>query len=85
MKYIKFFPDGSKEWWQDNQLHRLDGPAIEYASGAKYWYQYALLHRVDGPAVEYADGTKKWYYEDTKINCTTQQEFIRLINLKVFW
>jgi len=114
MKYIRFFPDGSKEWYQysefarsyifhriggpaaeyvngskywyqEGKLHRVDGPAIEFSDGTKCWYQNDQLHRLDGPAIEWANGNKKWYYEDTEINCTTQQEFIRLINLKAFW
>lgn len=46
------------------QLHRLDGPAIEYADGSKEWSQNGQFHLVDGPAIEYADGTKAWYYHD---------------------
>lgn len=45
-----------------DQLHRDEGPAIEYANGGKRWYQNDQYHRTDGPAVEYADGTKFWYH-----------------------
>ena len=44
-----------------NQLHRLDGPAIEYVGGHKEWWQNDELHRTDGAAIEYPDGTKRWY------------------------
>ena len=53
--------DGTKEWYQDGKLHRLDGPAIEWYDGTKEWYQNDELHRLDGPAIEWADGTKTWY------------------------
>ena len=43
------------------QLHRTDGPAIEYARGTKVWYQNGQCHRIDGPAVEGSGGTKRWY------------------------
>jgi hypothetical protein len=43
-----------------NQLHREDGPAIEYSDGAKCWYRNGKLHREDGPAVIYHNGTRKW-------------------------
>ena len=43
-----------------NQLHREDGPAIEYSDGAKGWYRNGKLHREDGPAVIYHNGTRKW-------------------------
>ena len=47
-----------------NQLHREDGPAIEYADGSKYWYLNGQNHREGGPAIEHADGTKCWYRND---------------------
>ena len=25
-------------WFQNDKLHRNDGPAVEYASGSKEWY-----------------------------------------------
>ena len=54
--------DGTKRWYNEaNQLHRTDGPAIEYDDGTKSWYQNGLLHRTDGPAAELADGDKVWY------------------------
>ena len=54
---------GDIRYYNDlNQLHREDGPAIEYASGSKYWYLNGQYHREDGPAVEHADGTKAWYH-----------------------
>jgi len=31
-------PDGYKEWWLNGQLHRLDGPAVEWKDGYKEWY-----------------------------------------------
>ena len=43
------------------QLHRLDGPAREFANGSKFWYRNSSLHRTDGPAVENYDGTKEWW------------------------
>lgn len=31
--------DGAKEWYLNGELHREDGPAVEYAGwGAKRWY-----------------------------------------------
>jgi antitoxin component YwqK of YwqJK toxin-antitoxin module len=54
--------DSKTEWYNLNgQLHREDGPAIEYAVGTKYWYINGQLHREDGPAIEWAYGTKEWF------------------------
>ncbi len=46
---------------EQNQLHRVDGPAIESANGYKEWWQNGKLHRDDGPAAEWANGDKVWY------------------------
>ena len=55
------------------QLHRTDGPAIEYANGTKYWCQNGQRHRTDGPAVEHADGSKAWCVNDKRL---TKAEFL---------
>ncbi len=43
------------------QLHREDGPAIEYLNGSKEWWVNGKKHRKDGPALEYSNGTRYWY------------------------
>jgi len=45
---------------KDGEVHRLDGPAIEYTDGRKDWYQNGKLHRLDGPAVEKRNGNEEW-------------------------
>ena len=30
--------DGTEEWWQNGQRHRIDGPAIECMNGYKRWH-----------------------------------------------
>ena len=77
--YISYFKEGTKI------LHREDGPAVEYPNGDKVWYQNDQLHREDGPAVKYSDGSKYWYYEGKRINCNSQEEFEKIIKLKIFW
>lgn len=32
------WPDGSKEWSENDKLHRLDGPAFISEHGKKLWY-----------------------------------------------
>jgi len=58
-----YYKDGSvldyRDW--DKELHRVDGPAIEWIDGGKMWRVDGKRHRVDGPAIEYADGGKEWY------------------------
>ena len=47
-------------------------------------------HRLDGPAKEYGlsklgTESKEWWYHGTKLNCTSRQEYERLLKLKLFW
>jgi hypothetical protein len=61
---VKVKDNGTREWFQNGKLHRLDGPAVEWSSGGKEWYQNGKFHRLDGPAVELANGDKAWYQND---------------------
>ena len=58
---VKVDSEGTKRWYQNGKLHRLDGPSVEWAEGSKQWWVEGKLHRLDGPAGEWADGTKEWY------------------------
>jgi hypothetical protein len=50
-----------KIWYNARgNIHREDGPAIEYSNGDKSWFINGKLHREDGPAYV-SDFTKKWY------------------------
>ena len=31
------YAGGHKEWYLNGELHRIDGPAVEWADGTKYW------------------------------------------------
>ena len=69
---IAIWPNGYKAWLVEGKLHRLDGPACEYANGSKYWCIEGKYHRKDGPACEWADGSKEWYIEGKEL---TFEEF----------
>jgi len=53
-------PDATR-WYKNGKLHRVDAPAVEYASDNKFWYRNGKIHRDDGPAVEWANGDKEWF------------------------
>jgi hypothetical protein len=69
MKDKFYYKDGttSSKYYDYKVLHRVDGPAREYADGDKFWHVNGKLHRNDGPALEYTDGTKLWYI-DSKLH-----------------
>lgn len=48
----------------EGELHREDGPAIEYKDGSKYYYIKGKRHREDGPAIVYENGDKVYYMND---------------------
>jgi hypothetical protein len=58
--------DGNKKYYLGNDLHREDGPALEFANGTKHWFKDDKLHRDDGPAIEFANGDRHWYKEGKK-------------------
>ena len=72
---------GTKRWFLNGELHRLDGPAIESILGDEYWFLHGQYHRLDGPAVTYASGYKLWYYHGKCIDCYCQKDFERLIKI----
>jgi len=76
---------GTKRWWVNGQLHRIDGPAVISSAGAKYWYLNGIPHREDGPAVEWSDGVVDWYYLGKRIPVSNLKEFQSFIRNKAFW
>ncbi len=66
---------GDKYWFKNNkftkdpkgppsdwgELHRVNGPAVEWADGTKSWWLNGKRHRTDGPAIEWVDGDREWH------------------------
>lgn len=74
---------GNKVWYNENlQIHRNDGPAIEYYNGDKTWYKNGELHREDGPAIECANGHKEWYIYNIPINYSVYIFYNYIIHVK---
>ena len=61
---IRYYKPGTEE------MHRIDGPAVEFASGAKHWIQDGMFHRTDGPAIEFTEGTVEYWIEGNKLTLT---------------
>ena len=70
----KTYSNGTKYWYLNGELHREDGPAIEWPNQSKAWYLNGKLHREAGPAVEISNGTKYWYLNDKKY---TEEEYYK--------
>ena len=76
---------GDKDWYKNGIRHREDGPALEIINGDKEWWQNGKLHRLDGPAIDQLNKYKFWYYQGKQIDCSSQEEFEKIIKLKIFW
>ena len=60
--HIEVDNEGTRFYYNSaGQLHRTNGPAIEWSNGTKSWFQYGLRHRTDGAAIEYTTGSEEWY------------------------
>ena len=79
------YDDETIYYYKNNRSHRQNGPAGIYPNGEKIWCQNGLCHRLDGPAHEFVNGYKYWYYKGERIDCSSQQEFEKLLKLKAFW
>ena len=64
------------------ELHRLDGPAIEWASGSKTWYANGIIHRDNGAAVIWDDGSEFWYLNGRKCTKSKHNRIILFSNLE---
>lgn len=73
---LKVEADPKKKWYKNGELHRLDGPAIEYSYRSGEWYQNGKLHREDGPATESLDGIYTAWYKEGKMVKRTERAFI---------
>ena len=78
---IEFF-DGSKNWYVNDKLHRLDGPAIEHPKGSKEWYVNWKLHRIGGPAIENIEGYVAYYIEGIERTKEEHDLLYKMMQLK---
>lgn len=58
---VRVYADRTEWFNKAEQLHRENGPAVEWANGCKDWWINGKLHREDGPAVECTNGSKYWW------------------------
>jgi len=70
---------GDKAWYLNGNLHREDGPAVEWVNGYKVWYLHGNLHREDGPAIEWEDGRKEFWINEENFS---EEEFIKYQQLQ---
>ena len=82
--------NGEFEYWLDGQLHREDGPAV-FKHDFIMWFRNGVRHREDGPAIEVNSGKygygfyKEWWFQGEKVSVLDNEEFLRLVKLRIFW
>lgn len=86
IEYCRSVGGGGSRWFFKGKKHRENGPAVIHADGSmEYWFN-GKRHRLDGPAYISSDDTyKKWYFEGEYIECSSLEEFQKIIKLKWFW
>jgi hypothetical protein len=65
---VKVDCHGDKYWRKDGNIHRTDGPAVEWANGTKEWAIDGGNHRTDGPSVEWANGSLTWHLDGYELS-----------------
>ncbi len=71
---VKVYENKTKWFNKEGQVHRIGGPAVEYADGDKFWFQNDKRHKLDGPAIELVKGYKEYWIEGKKY---TEEEFLK--------
>lgn len=61
MKEFYFHSKGTKLWYLNGELHRENGPAIEYRDGAKQWY-------LNGKRDHHKEMIESWKHWNSKGN-----------------
>jgi hypothetical protein len=74
-----------KFYYLNEKLHRLDGAAAEWSNGDREYYKNGYRHRLNGAAIEWHSDKKYFWYEGKYIKCESQEEFERILKLKLFW
>jgi hypothetical protein len=63
MKNGKYTVGLTQYWFENDKLHREDGPALIDPDGEKWWCKDGKLHREDGPALRFGNGYKEWWLD----------------------
>lgn len=92
MSYVVITSNGSKYWYDDDFNSNIPNAhyfRARYTSGSEvYWSVVdgvSQRHRLDGPAYIGWNGEKLWFYKGKFVDCSSQQEFEKIIKLIAFW
>jgi hypothetical protein len=70
---------------EDGIEYRIQYEGVNSVWISTRYYFEGSLHRLGGPAVEYNNGPKEWWIKGKKLDCSSQEEFLKIIKLKAFW
>ncbi len=65
----------------NQEQHRIDGPANDFKNGCKFWFKNGRISRENGPAAEYYDGAK-FFYLDGKFY--VEKEYWAILKFKSY-
>ena len=55
------YSDGRQVWYQNENIHREDQPAVIYPNGKVEWWSNNKLHRENAPAIIFTNGDEYWF------------------------
>lgn len=80
------FPNGTTIYLKNGQLHRDDGPAIEFPGGmGSVFFQHGRLHRNNGPAISWPyEEDCQWFKHGMRIRSTHEtKDNIKMLREKM--
>jgi hypothetical protein len=78
--------NGSVSYFENGNLHRLDGPAVTNTQGYKSWHFKGKRHNLNCPARIYSDGyAEYWIYgkPTTKVAVDFLRDICKLKNIEL--
>jgi len=78
-----------RDWYYKDEIKKTYFINTDYT--AYYSHDQQSYHRLSGPARSWGQnnvnfpGRQEWWIDGEKINCSTQEEFEKIVKLKAFW
>ena len=67
---------GSRYYFKEGLLHRLERPAVAVSNGSKEYWENGKLHNLKEPAIQYVSGLREWFIEGERITDPTEIEYL---------
>ncbi len=77
---VKVYDNGDTLWYnKEEQLHRLNGPAVKHGDGYKSYWINDKCHNLEGPAIIHPNGEVTYYIEDERYSKKDWEQEVKRI------